>query len=146
MQDRTIERLAQFVEVALTQKAAGPRVTASGSSYDANRRQWASHDESTRIPAYHTKQNLASGVLASYSQELLIFNNELDPFNPAHNEPFWVRIHGPLNGETAERVSNSYTNRDDNQEQSACTMRLVGTIKVPAKHVPEDTVNNDYDR
>ncbi|KAK9856141.1 hypothetical protein WJX84_010553 [Apatococcus fuscideae] len=98
-QDRTIERLAQFVEVALTQKAAGPRVTASGSSQDANRRQWASHDESARIPAYHTKQNLASGVLASYSQELLIFNNELDPFNPAHNEPFWVRIHGPLNVE-----------------------------------------------
>ena len=102
------------MEVALTQKAAGPRVTSSGSSYDANRRQWASHDESTRIPAYHTKQNLASGVLASYSQELLIFNNELDPFNPAHNEPFWVRIQGPLNGELAERTSNHDCNWNHN--------------------------------
>ena len=32
----------------------------------------------------------------SYSQELLLFNNELDPFNPVHNEAAWVRIHGNL--------------------------------------------------
>ena len=52
------------------------------------------------IPATHNEASLESGVPASYSQEMLIFNNELDPFNPAHNEPFWVKINGGLNGET----------------------------------------------
>lgn len=59
------------------------------------------------IPASHDEASLESGVPASYSQEMLIFNNELDPFNPAHNEPFWVKINGSLSGESFHRCHNS---------------------------------------
>ena len=44
---------------------------------------------------YGEKERCAS-TPCSYSQELLLFNNELDPFNPVHNEAAWVRIHGDL--------------------------------------------------
>ncbi len=54
--------------------------------------------EAGKISASHDEASLASGVPASYSQEMLIFNNELDPFNPAHNEPFWIKINGNLDG------------------------------------------------
>ena len=28
---------------------------------------------------------------------MLIFNNELDPFDPSHNESFWMSMEGELN-------------------------------------------------
>ena len=44
----------------------------------------------------YSEKERAAGTPCSYSQEMLIFNNELDPFNPAHNEAFWVPMRGKL--------------------------------------------------
>ena len=44
----------------------------------------------------YSEKERAAGTPCSYSQEMLIFNNELDPFNPAHNESFWVPLRGKL--------------------------------------------------
>ena len=44
---------------------------------------------------YNEKERVA-GTPCSFSQEMLIFNNELDPFNPAHNESLWVPLKGKL--------------------------------------------------
>lgn len=52
-----------------------------------------------RVTEHHTKRQLRAGLPTSFSQEMLIFNNQLDPNNPTHNEPFWLLIDGNLNGE-----------------------------------------------
>lgn len=49
-----------------------------------------------RCGRMYSEKERWGGTPCSYSQEMLIFNNELDPFNPAHNESFWVPMRGKL--------------------------------------------------
>ena len=44
----------------------------------------------------YTERQRQKGTPCSYPQELLIFNNELDPFDPSHNESFWMSMEGEL--------------------------------------------------
>ena len=44
----------------------------------------------------YTERQRHRGTPCSYPQELLIFNNELDPFDPGHNESFWISMEGAL--------------------------------------------------
>lgn len=59
----------------------------------------SSQESQSRVSVHHSKRQLIGGAPTSFSQEMLIFNNQLDPLNPAHNEPFWLKIRGDLNGE-----------------------------------------------
>ena len=99
MQARTIAGIAEQV-------AGGQQDTGNGSLGRPSSAKDRSVDAGS-IPASHDEASLESGVPASYSQEMLIFNNELDPFNPAHNEPFWVKINGRLSGESYAGCENS---------------------------------------
>ena len=45
----------------------------------------------------YTMRQRQRGTPCSYPQEMLIFNNELDPFDPSHNESFWMSMEGELN-------------------------------------------------
>ena len=91
VQARTIAGIAE--QVAGSDQSAGSSSPSRRGSADG------ASPETGPIPASHDEAALIGGVPASYSQEMLIFNNELDPFNPAHNEPFWVKINGALNSE-----------------------------------------------
>ena len=93
MQARTIAGIAEQV----TGSGGSSGVGSLGRPSSAKDRSM----EAGPIPATHDEASLESGVPASYSQEMLIFNNELDPFNPAHNEPFWIKINGGLDGEAS---------------------------------------------
>ncbi|KAK9813644.1 hypothetical protein WJX73_001264, partial [Symbiochloris irregularis] len=52
--------------------------------------------EEVRVHRMYSEKERCAGTPCSYSQEMLIFNNELDPFNPAHNESLWVPLRGKL--------------------------------------------------
>ena len=64
-----------------------------------------------RLCRYFGEKERVASTPCSYSQELLLFNNELDPFNPVHNEAAWVRVHGDLDIAAMSRAFRYLTDR-----------------------------------
>lgn len=69
------------------------------------------HHEYGRLCRYFQEKDRVASTPCSYSQELLLFNNELDPFNPVHNEAAWVRIRGNLDVPALSRAFRYLTDR-----------------------------------
>ena len=93
-------QMREDIEITILQRSWKPIETMS----------WWMNNSFLVCRYFGEKERVAS-TPCSYSQELLLFNNELDPFNPVHNEAAWVKVHGELDIAAMSRAFRYLTDR-----------------------------------